>query len=79
MLLAQVRHGTQVRIISYERGGGVERKLRQLGLNPGEVVCVRRKAPFGGPILVEFEGRTIALGRRIAAKINVEKETPECD
>jgi ferrous iron transport protein A len=79
MLLAKVRHGTQVRIISYEGGGGVERKLRQLGLNPGEVVYVRRKAPFGGPILVEFGGRTIALGRRIAAKINVEKETPECD
>jgi Fe2+ transport system protein FeoA len=79
MLLAKVKHGTQVRILSYEGGEGVERKLRQLGLNPGEVVYVRRQAPFGGPILVEVTGRTIAVGRGIAARINVEKEIPECD
>jgi len=79
MLLAKVKHGTQVRILSYEGGEGVERKLRQLGLNPGEVVYVRRQAPFGGPILVEVMGRTIAIGRGIAARINVEKEIPECD
>lgn len=76
MLLAKVRHGNQVRIISYEGGEGVERKLRQLGLNPGEVVYVRRQAPFGGPILVEVNGRTIAVGHGIAAKITVENEIP---
>ena len=79
MLLAKVRHGTQVRITSYEGGEGVERKLRQLGMNPGEVAYVRRQAPFGGPILVEVNGRTIAVGRGIAEKIQVEKEFSECD
>lgn len=79
MRLANARYGTQVRIISYNGGEGIERKLRQLGLNPGELVYVRRQAPFGGPILVEVNGRTIAVGRGIAGKITVEKESPECD
>lgn len=79
MRLANARHGTRVRIISYDGGEGIERKLRQLGLNPGELVHVRRQAPFRGPILVEVNGRTIAVGRGIAAKITVEKESTECD
>ena len=35
---------------------------------------VVRMAPLGGPILIEVNGREIALGREIAEKILVELE-----
>jgi Fe2+ transport system protein FeoA len=50
---------------------GANRRLAQLGIVTGEVVEVRRSAPLGGPILVEAHGSTVALGRRLAAKVFV--------
>jgi Fe2+ transport system protein FeoA len=47
-------------------------KLSQLGLLPGSRIRVLRAAPLGGPVLVEVNGRSIALGRRIASRIRVE-------
>ncbi|MDP2995339.1 MAG: FeoA domain-containing protein [Anaerolineales bacterium] len=47
-------------------------KLRQYGLFIGDQVRVLRLAPLGGPVLIEANGREIALGRGIAAKITVE-------
>ena len=52
----------------------MELKLRQLGLLPGDLARVMRHAPFGGPIMIEVNGRTIALGKGVAAKIAVELE-----
>jgi ferrous iron transport protein A len=63
-----------VRIIDYTGGKGVDSKLRQLGLIPGRKVKVLRFAPIGGPVMVDVEGRSVALGRGIAARIQVETE-----
>jgi len=46
--------------------------LRQLGLIPGDDARVLRHAPLGGPVLVEVDGRSIALGRGVASKVVVE-------
>ena len=72
MTLIQVETGKTVRIMSFKGGVGLEHKLRQLGLVPGDNARVLRHAPFGGPILVEVEGRSIALGRGVASKVIVE-------
>lgn len=61
-----------VRIITYSGGKGVDFKLRQLGLTPGREVKVLRLAPLGGPVMVDVDGRSVALGRGIAARIQVE-------
>jgi len=61
-----------VRIITYTGGKGVDLKLRQLGLTPGREVRVLRLAPLGGPVMVDVDGRSVALGRGIAARIQVE-------
>jgi len=57
--------------VSFKGGMRLEHKLRQLGLIPGNQARVLRHAPLGGPILVEVEGRSIALGRGVAAKVVV--------
>ena len=72
MTLIQVQTGQTVRIMSFNGGEGLERKLRQLGLVPGDNARVLRHAPLGGPVLVEVDGRSIALGRGVASKVVVE-------
>ena len=49
-------------------------KLTQIGLHPGDSLRVLRIAPMGGPVLVEINGREVALGRGVAQKIFVEVE-----
>ena len=72
MKLLEVTKGKTVRILDYSGGKGVAQKLRQLGLTPGREVKVLRFAPLGGPIMVDVEGRSVALGRGIAARVQVE-------
>jgi ferrous iron transport protein A len=72
MTLTQVEIGQTVRILSFKGGLGLEHKLRQLGLVPGDNARVLRHAPLGGPVLVEVEGRSIALGRGVASRVMVE-------
>jgi ferrous iron transport protein A len=74
MHLIDVDSGQWVRVTSIRGGRHLEGKLRQLGLLPGDQARVMRHAPFGGPIMIEVNGRTIALGRGIASKIAVELE-----
>lgn len=49
-------------------------KLLQYGLHVGDLVCVLRTAPLGGPLLVDVNSRELALGRDVAEKILVEAE-----
>ena len=72
MKLLDSPKGKIVRVVDYTGGKGVGFKLRQLGLCPGRDVKVLRHAPLGGPIMVEVEGRSVALGKGIAARVMVE-------
>lgn len=72
MKLLDAPKNKPVRIVYYTGGKGVDSKLRQLGLTPGRKVKVLRFAPIGGPVMVDVEGRSVALGRGIAARIQVE-------
>ena len=70
--LLNVPHGRRARLVSF--GERLRSKLMQYGLHIGDFVRVLRSAPLGGPLLVEVNGREIALGRLIAEKIFVEVE-----
>jgi len=72
MLLLDAPKNKKVRIIDYRGGRGVGYKLRQLGLCPGREVKILRYAPMGGPVMIDAEGRSIALGRGIASRVEVE-------
>ncbi|HLA08455.1 MAG TPA: FeoA family protein [Anaerolineales bacterium] len=68
--LLNVPHGEQARLVSVS--GRLRSKLMYYGLHMGDLVRVVRSAPLGGPLLVEVNGREIALGRAVAEKIIVE-------
>ena len=63
---------TDLKITAIDGEKNLNVKLRQYGLFIGDQVRVLRLAPLGGPVLIEANGREIALGRGIAAKITVE-------
>jgi len=77
MVLLDVEIGKSVRILSLEGGEGLRDKLTQHGLYPGDCVRVLRTAPLGGPLLIDVQGREIALGRGICKKILVEESQCE--
>ncbi len=73
MSLVDVEHGEEVRIVRYRGGRGMAMKLKELSLMPGDRVVVKKKAPLKGPLLVEAHGRSVAIGRGVAEKVEVEK------
>lgn len=58
-------------ILAFEGGESFTYKLNRIGLYPGDMVRIIRKAPLKGPLLLESEGREIALGRGVAARVMV--------
>jgi ferrous iron transport protein A len=70
--LLEVPVGATVRIHGVEGGELLAARLRQYGLFPGDQARLLRVAPFAGPVLLEVNGREIALGRGIAALVRVE-------
>jgi Fe2+ transport system protein FeoA len=72
MNLYQARNLSALRISLISGGWVVRRNLNELGLHVGDELSVVRKAPFGGPMVVENRGNRVAIGRRLAEKIGVE-------
>lgn len=72
MTLLEVPVGSSVRLKSVD--DALRKKLVQYGLHAGDHLHVLRAAPLGGPLLVEVNGREVALGRAVAEKILVEVE-----
>lgn len=74
MKLLDTPLNTQVKFLSIENTPSLAARLNQYGLYQGDSLRVMRAAPLGGPLLVQVNGREIALGREIADKIIVEIE-----
>lgn len=72
--LLQVPVGKTYHILFIEGGNRMASRLRQYGLFPGDSLRVVQLAPFKGPLLLEANGREIAIGRAIAEKIIVEAD-----
>jgi ferrous iron transport protein A len=72
--LLDVDFGAWATVIGVQGGTHLQAKLRQYGIFPGDRLRVIRRAPFGGPLLVEINTRTVALGRGVAGKIIVDAD-----
>ena len=72
MTLLTAPHGKWMRVAALEGGTTLRARLTQYGMFEGDLVRVLRAAPMRGPLLVEVNGREIALGRGIAEKIHAE-------
>ncbi len=74
MKLSELSAGQRARVVHFAPGRGLQEKMQQYGLFQGDWVRLVRCAPLRGPMLIEVDGREIALGRKVAEKIFVEPE-----
>lgn len=71
MRLTRAKTGAPLVVRRLPEHPDTERQIRAVGLQPGSLTRIIRRAPFWGPLLLEAEGRTIALGWRAAWSLDV--------
>lgn len=74
--LAQIETGESATILDFRGGRMINNRLTSLGFTPGVVVKMTQNIGYG-PLIVTVRGTRVALGRREAAKILVEREPYE--
>ncbi|MFX0092235.1 MAG: ferrous iron transport protein A [Candidatus Hodarchaeota archaeon] len=62
-------------IIGINGGRMVNQRLNDLGLTIGTELAIKGGAPFGGPIQILIRGSILVIGRGIAAKILVKRQS----
>jgi len=72
MNLYEAGDHAKLRILLITGGWEVRRSFNQMGIQPGDRVRVLRRAPFGGPMVIENRGTHVAVGKQLAQKIRVE-------
>ena len=70
--IAELSHNRTARITELAGGHEFQRKLRNLGIREGKLVLVLASQPFGGPVVIEVDGRATTIGRGMAKGILVE-------
>lgn len=72
--LDQIVKGETGLVKSVEGDGKIRRRLFDMGVTPGAVVTLRKKAPMGDPIEVTIRGYELSLRKAEAALVNIEVE-----
>ena len=71
--LDRIPDATEVVVLEVCVDHGAERQLARLGICAGATLRVRRAAPLGGPVLVDVQGSTVAIGRKLALLVRVRR------
>jgi Fe2+ transport system protein FeoA len=61
-----------VRVLAILGGWGIRRSFNQMGVHAGDRIRVVRRAPFGGPLVIDNRGTQVAVSKQLAEKIKVE-------
>ena len=79
MSLDQAPPGRALRVVAVQGGEGVRRRLLALGFHVGALVEVNARGILRGPLLIKnlTSDTSLALGRSVARKIQVEYSTDE--
>lgn len=72
--LDQIAKGETGLVKNVEGDGKIRRRLFDMGVTPGAVVTLRKKAPMGDPIEVTIRGYELSLRKAEAALVNIEVE-----
>ena len=72
MNLYEADNQAKLRVLLITGGWEVRRSFNQLGIQPGDRLRVLRRAPFGGPMVIDNRGTRVAVGKQLAEKIRVE-------
>ncbi len=74
MKLSELKRGELARIEQIDAQEDLARKLLEMGITEGLELRLAHTGPFGrDPIAIEINDRTIALRRRDAAHVTIEK------
>jgi len=65
-----VSPGEVVQVVAVRAGWGLQRRLAEMGLNPGVKVRVMN-SQRPGPVVIDVRGSRLALGQGVAHKIMV--------
>ena len=69
--LVMVAEGEEVSLVGVQGGGGIRKRLAELGMNPGMTFRVIHK-DISGPVILAVKDSRLALGRNMAYRILVE-------
>lgn len=65
--------GSTARIITYTQQDSFTERLREFGLIPGTVIRLLRKAPFNGPVEIQYRNSRIVLRPNELAHLRLER------
>ena len=59
--LSELKVGQRARVVAYQDSGEYCERLMRLGLIPGTLIHVERRAPLGDPVEIRFRGYALVL------------------
>jgi Fe2+ transport system protein FeoA len=74
--LEQLPVGATAKVVRLQGGFGFQQQVQDLGLRTG-LVLRKVEHEGAGPILIQFEAQTVAVGRGIAKRIIVDELSDE--
>ncbi len=69
--LIELPEGREAEVVFLVGGRGLISRLCSLGITPGTVLKVLRRAPVGGPLELLVRSTKVAIGRGVASKVLV--------
>lgn len=74
-LISHLPQGETATIAALHGGHGFQHRLRSVGIMEGKKIRIVARHPLCGPIVVEIEHRQVTIGRGMAQKIQVVRES----
>ena len=74
-LLTECSVGEKLIVLRVNAGLKAKRRLAQLGIVPGVQTIKKKAAPFRGPIEIFVKGSSLVIGRGLATKIIVKRDS----
>jgi len=69
--LLDLNTGETAVVIRMDGGFRMQMQLKNLGFHEGVTVCLVKRSAVGGPLMVSINGSNVAVGRGVAARIQV--------
>lgn len=72
--LTSLKEDNSATVVRLAGGLNFQRKLRTMGIREGKTLKMVSIQPFGGPVVVDIDGRATTIGRGMATRIMVEEK-----
>lgn len=69
--LADIKPGNCAIVVKLDLARSLKRRVMDMGITKGTIICVRKMAPLGDPIEISARGFRLSIRKRDAEKIRV--------